>query len=459
MMEFQAVVFAAGRGSRMTDLTSQVPKALLPIGNMPMLWYPINTLERAGFEEAIVIVLDSYFAEAQKLLVEICDVKMRLDFVSIPDQAYMGTADSLRHIKDKIKRDVLLISCDLIMDISLHNIANIFRTNDASVTMLLCSAPEQSTEIPVPGPKTKKRSERDFIGFDEKGSRVLFMTSEADLTDLDDDKIKFRKSLFKKHPNVNIRSNLTDCHLYLMKKWVIDYLADNKQISSLKGELIPHLVKKQFSRRKKKDLPNPNESVISEEVKTDIFSHIPENTMTDLIRETSSWIDHTGDMDDCFHGDKIRCYAYRVTGGLCVRTNTVATYCETNRQIQRYFMAFNKDMPNVHPTAVLKGKPQIGSDCLIGDSATIGEKVSIKRSVVGGHTAVADKVKIINSVLMDHVHIAEGCSIQGCVIGANAHIGEKCELKDCIVGSGQNIGANSKFTNEALVAAEEMLEI
>ncbi|XP_053394103.1 translation initiation factor eIF-2B subunit gamma-like [Mercenaria mercenaria] len=457
-MEFQAVVLAAGRGSRMTDLTSQVPKALLPIGNMPMLWYPINALQRAGFEEAIVIVLDSYCAEAQKLLVEICDVKMRLDFVSIPDQDYMGTADSLRYIKDKIKRDILLISGDLIIDISLHHIANIFRTYDATVTMLLCSAPEQTSEIPVPGPKSKKRSERDFIGFDEKGNRVLFMTSEADLTDMDDDKIKFRKSLFKKHPNVNIRSNLTDCHLYLIKKWVINYLADNKQISSVKGELIPHLVKKQFSRRKKKDLPNPNESIISEDVKSDILSYIPENSMSGVIEDMSTWIDHTGDMEDCFHGDKIRCYAYTVMGGLCVRTNTVATYCETNRQIQRYLMTFTKDMPNVHPSAVLKGKPQIGADCLVGESATVGEKVSVKRSVVGRHCNVADKVKITNSVLMDHVHIAEGCSIQGCVIGANAHIGEKCELKDCIVGSGQNIGANCKYTNEALVAAEEMLE-
>ena len=49
-MEFQAVVLAAGRGSRMTDLTASVPKALLPIGNMPMMWYPINSLEKAGFE-------------------------------------------------------------------------------------------------------------------------------------------------------------------------------------------------------------------------------------------------------------------------------------------------------------------------------------------------------------------------------------------------------------------------
>lgn len=459
-MEFQPVVFAAGRGSRMTDLTSQVPKALLPVGNMPMLWYPINMLERAGFEEAIVLVLESYCADAQKMLTKICDVKMQLDFVSIPDQDYMGTADSLRYIKDRIKRDVLLISGDLITDVSLHNIANIYRTYDATVTMLLCCPPEQPAEMPVPGPKSKKRSERDFIGFDEKGNRVLFMTTEADLADLDDDKIKFRRSLFKKHPSMNIRSNLTDCHLYLMKKWVIQYLADNKQISSIRGELIPHLVKKQFSkRRKKEELPNPNESVISQEVKTDIHSYIQENGMLQQIQDMSAWRDHSGDMEDCYHGDKIRCYAYTVTGALCVRTNTVGSYCETSRQVQRYLQTVNKDMPNVHPTATLKGKPQIGNDCLVGESAAVGDKVSVKRSVIGRHCTIADKNKIINSVLMDHAHIAEGCTVQNCIIGADAHIGEKCELKDCIVGSGHNVSANSKYSNEAIGAAEEMLEI
>lgn len=49
-MEFQAVVMAAGGGSRMTDLTSSIPKPLLPVGNRPLLWYPLNLLERAGFE-------------------------------------------------------------------------------------------------------------------------------------------------------------------------------------------------------------------------------------------------------------------------------------------------------------------------------------------------------------------------------------------------------------------------
>ena len=57
------------------------------------------------------------------------------------------------------QRDVLLISCDLIyMNISMHHIANVYRTYDATVTMFLCNIPEQHADIPVPGPKTKPRS-------------------------------------------------------------------------------------------------------------------------------------------------------------------------------------------------------------------------------------------------------------------------------------------------------------
>ncbi|XP_010714494.1 translation initiation factor eIF-2B subunit gamma-like isoform X2 [Meleagris gallopavo] len=98
-MEFQAVVMAAGGGSRMTDLTSSIPKPLLPVGNRPLLWYPLNLLERAGFEEVIVITRK----EIQKMLN--LDTKMKLDFVYISDNVDMGTADSLRHIHQKIKLD------------------------------------------------------------------------------------------------------------------------------------------------------------------------------------------------------------------------------------------------------------------------------------------------------------------------------------------------------------------
>ena len=48
-MEFQAIILAGGRGSRMYPLTENIPKALLPVANKPLIWYPVNYLERVGF--------------------------------------------------------------------------------------------------------------------------------------------------------------------------------------------------------------------------------------------------------------------------------------------------------------------------------------------------------------------------------------------------------------------------
>ena len=48
-MEFQAIILAGGKGSRMSEMTAETPKCLLPIGNKPMIWYPVRMLEKAGF--------------------------------------------------------------------------------------------------------------------------------------------------------------------------------------------------------------------------------------------------------------------------------------------------------------------------------------------------------------------------------------------------------------------------
>ena len=44
------MIFAAGGGSRMYPLTEEIPKALLPVGNFPLIWYPIHQLQKYGFD-------------------------------------------------------------------------------------------------------------------------------------------------------------------------------------------------------------------------------------------------------------------------------------------------------------------------------------------------------------------------------------------------------------------------
>lgn len=51
--EFQAVVLAAGRGSRLPEVLTDSPKCLLPIGPYPLLWYPLNMLQQHNFQGKI----------------------------------------------------------------------------------------------------------------------------------------------------------------------------------------------------------------------------------------------------------------------------------------------------------------------------------------------------------------------------------------------------------------------
>lgn len=48
-VEFQAVILAAGKGSRMSEITAGKPKCLLPVGPKPLIWYSLHKLQTSGF--------------------------------------------------------------------------------------------------------------------------------------------------------------------------------------------------------------------------------------------------------------------------------------------------------------------------------------------------------------------------------------------------------------------------
>lgn len=52
----QAMIFAAGLGTRLKPLTDTVPKALVRVGGEPLLWHVVNKLKAAGYERIIVNV-------------------------------------------------------------------------------------------------------------------------------------------------------------------------------------------------------------------------------------------------------------------------------------------------------------------------------------------------------------------------------------------------------------------
>ncbi|XP_028902671.1 translation initiation factor eIF-2B subunit gamma isoform X2 [Ornithorhynchus anatinus] len=420
-MEFQAVVMAVGGGSRMMDLTSSIPKPLLPVGNKPLIWYPLNLLERVGFEEVIVVTTK----EVQKSLNP--ETKMKLDVVCIPEDADMGTADSLRHIHQKIKTDVLVVSCDLVTDVALHEVVDLFRAHDATLSMLMKRGPD-STE-PIPGQKGKKKpvEQRDFVGVDDTGKRLLFMANEADL----DEELVIKRSIL------------------------------HKSITSIRSELIPYLVRKQFSAaatpRGRDD--RERDPKRKDQKSLDIYSFIKEGDSPSFDPHGDCWNDCRGDVSEDFHGGRVRCYVHVAKEGVCYRANSLGLYIEANRQIPKLLPALCPDEPPVHPSAQITDKLMVGADSIIGPASQVGEKSSVKHSVVGSSCLIRDKVKITNCLLMNSVTIEEGSSVQGSVICNNAVIEKGADIRDCLVGSGQRVEAKAKRVNDVIVGSDQLMEI
>ena len=52
----QAMIFAAGLGTRLKPLTDTMPKALVRVGGQPLLWHVVQKLKSAGYERIVVNV-------------------------------------------------------------------------------------------------------------------------------------------------------------------------------------------------------------------------------------------------------------------------------------------------------------------------------------------------------------------------------------------------------------------
>jgi len=64
----KGVILAGGTGSRLLPLTKVTSKQLLPVYNRPMIYYPLNTLVKAGIKEILIIVAPDHAGDYLNLL-------------------------------------------------------------------------------------------------------------------------------------------------------------------------------------------------------------------------------------------------------------------------------------------------------------------------------------------------------------------------------------------------------
>ncbi len=110
----QAVILAAGAGTRLRPLTLDIPKAMIPVNGKPMLQIIIEQLKTVGVTEIVIIVhylkdkIINYFGDGSKLGIKITYTEQK---------EMKGTADAVLTAEPFITdKKFILIYCDSLFE-------------------------------------------------------------------------------------------------------------------------------------------------------------------------------------------------------------------------------------------------------------------------------------------------------------------------------------------------------
>jgi glucose-1-phosphate thymidylyltransferase len=139
-MDLKGVVLAGGTGSRLMPLTKVTNKHLLPVGQKPMVFYPIRKLTSIGVEEILVVTGIEHMGDVVSLLGSGKDFGCRFTY-KVQDEAggiaqALGLAENFAH-----GQQLAVILGDNIFQASLKGYAEKFIAQKTGARILLKQVP------------------------------------------------------------------------------------------------------------------------------------------------------------------------------------------------------------------------------------------------------------------------------------------------------------------------------
>ena len=107
----QAVILAAGRGTRLAPLTDDRPKCLVEVAGQPLIDALLGSLEQAGIRQVLVVI--GHRADAVRRHVAATRPSIPVELVENPGYLQANNAVSLWAARDLLRPPFLLVEGDL----------------------------------------------------------------------------------------------------------------------------------------------------------------------------------------------------------------------------------------------------------------------------------------------------------------------------------------------------------
>jgi NDP-mannose synthase len=127
----QAVILAGGKGTRLYPFTANIPKSLVPVGEIPILEIVLKQLKYYGFTDIVITVnhlanvIMDFFKNGDKL---------GLNITYSSEETPLGTAGPLSLI-DSLEENFLVMNGDLLTTINYQNMFDYHKNNNSDATI------------------------------------------------------------------------------------------------------------------------------------------------------------------------------------------------------------------------------------------------------------------------------------------------------------------------------------
>ncbi|KXJ76401.1 hypothetical protein RP20_CCG009134 [Aedes albopictus] len=401
----QAILIGDGFNDCFIPLTERKPLSLLPLVNVPLLDYSLESLNRSGVEEVVLFCsqhVDQVRAHVKARQVSGCScwsIGMSVTIVSSEGCRCMG--DALRDLDAKglMRGNFLLMGVDTVTN---ANLAAILEEHKRTAKADKGAA---MTVVFKEGVPQQRTGNEVMIAMDKNSRRLLFhqrlkpMHKERNFV--------IPLEILTQNKDVTLQHGLIDPQIAVCSNTALPLFSDNFDFLTrddfVRGLLI-------------------NEEILASTI---YVSMLPSEEYGVKVNNWQSY--------QIVSKDVANRYVYPLVPDMGVCGNVLRySFCRNN--IYRH-----RDI-RLARGSVLK------ADVVIGERSEVAENTVVENSVLGSGCKIGKNCRISNCYLMDGVEIGDGCILEHCILGDRVNVGADCDLKNgCVLGDEVQLPKGTKI--------------
>lgn len=136
----KVVIMAGGKGTRISSITSVIPKPMIKIDNKPVLEHEIECLREQGYSDIIITVshlgnvITDYFGDG-KGISPATGMPFGVDIEYFIEDEPLGNAGALFELKDQLKEDFLLLNADSMFNVDFNRFVEYHKLKGGLITL------------------------------------------------------------------------------------------------------------------------------------------------------------------------------------------------------------------------------------------------------------------------------------------------------------------------------------